>query len=169
MRKEGIEAAYFGFQLDDPKVFDVGDADHRGRRIVKIEDSVMHLPRNLGVFNVAPYIDKGEPVEGTSKIRIMDSGSENLYIGPDFSDVWFAVIKSKRIELHHVPSEIKKVEVEGIFDTAEQKIPLDIAFDILNVVMGQSLKVAGFPVDKTNNADPNVIAYKNRLQEGEGV
>lgn len=159
---------WYASYLPAPKKFDLGEADARGRRIIELTDGIMRLPKNTGFFDIYPYIAKGE-VCGCDHVQIMDAGQESIYCGADFK-IPMAVLKGKRIVVYNIPECVKEMEVEAIFEGGiDMQVPMDVSLDIANAVLGEMLKFPGFPVDKTNDQDPNAVSYKNRLQEKETI
>lgn len=158
-RSRNNSALYFGQHIDR-KVYKVGKPDRKGRRYVELEnkDNYLRLPEGAGVFAVMPVGDCD-----CDDFRKATAGQEWLLCGPDFDDMqWFALIGDK-IELHGAPECLKEVEVVGITSDEEVDIPKDVAFDIVNMVCGLVLKVAGFPIDKTINQNPAATDIEKRL------
>lgn len=157
--------AYYS-QHVDRRIYPVGDADKKGRRYVQLDtgddSGVLKLPRGLGIWGVAPVT--ADKCDCEDFVRGL-AGIDWLLCGPDFEGMqWFTVL-GNRLELHGAPECLKEVEVVGIHSDEEIDIPYDIAFDIINMVMNVSFKTKGYPVDKTDNANPNVEEINRRLNQ----
>lgn len=165
---------YWFFSADIlTKEFELGKADSKGRReiVIKSADSknlfssVVRLPNGMGIFSIRPTGDIPENVP--DHIARAEPGSEWLYRGRAYEGKPFWIPKGERVVFFNLDDCIKKVEVDGIFNLDDLDIPIDIAFDVVNAVLGLTLKVAGFPIDKTNNNDPNLLNIKSKLSNPE--
>lgn len=152
---------YYG-QHTDSQIFTVSEKQENGKRIIEIpkEKEMLRLPNGVGIFSVRSLsTEKCSAVTFVRKIL----GTDWLLCGEDFEDVQTFAIKRNVIELDGAPDCMKEAEVTGIFSDENIDIPVDIAFDIFNLVIGQSLKVAGFPVDKHDNQNPNYKEIEARI------
>lgn len=156
---------YFAEQIDT-REFEVGKADSRGRRSFDLEKNkdIFRLPNGVGIFSISATGDEDCACEGN--FRPAEVGSEWLYCNnPDYSGVKFHIKKGNKIYLYNAPKCMNKVEVDGIFNDDKIDIPEDIAFDIVNAVLSTVLQTAGFPIDKTDDNNPNVTTIKKALAE----
>lgn len=150
------------------KTFKLSKPDLKGRREIVLQgdeekkafDGIIRLPNGLAIYEVSPVGDCPCP-----HIARAEPGSEWLYCGKDYEGLPHWTQKGKKIVAYQLDECIEELEILGIFNDDDLEVPFDIAFDIVNAVLGVSLKVAGFPVDKTNNADPNLLTIKSRLAE----
>lgn len=153
-------------QLMEAVEFEVGKKDKMGRRIIEMEGDVMRLPKGLGIMQVSAAPGEESDV---NFYRIIN-GSDWMYKGREYDEVpYFASRGDDKIILYNSPDCLKKVEVFALKTDEDAIVPEDAAFDIVNQVLGLSLKVAGFPVDTTNNMNPNLIAVKQKLAQTESI
>lgn len=168
--RQAGQVQWFFSPETNTKDFELSDADQRGRRSFEIKgkkkgeefEGVMRMPKGIGVLDLRDA-DSGE------RISRIATGSAWMYMGRAYEGKMFYEQKGIKIITYNVPSCIKKVEMDGMFNLTDMDIPYDIAFDICNSVLGLTLKVAGFPVDKTNDQDPNLLNVKNRLTNPETI
>jgi hypothetical protein len=163
---------FFSDQLE-LREFEVGDPDAKGRREIvireedkerKLFDGVLRLPNGLGIYEVSPV---GDCLCGM--IARAEPGTEWLYCGKAYEDMQRWSPRGKKIVLYNLPKCVEKVEVLAVWNDEDLEIPYDIAFDIVNAVLGLTLKTAGFPIDKSNNADPNLIEMKHKLSDSSSL
>jgi hypothetical protein len=155
-QNEGMEYHYIGNMLK-PRKFPL-PAGTRKRVIDLSKHPMVVLPLNSHIFNMDLLGCDCET--GPTMIA---PGEERFYRGPDFSHYKFFDVEGQSIRTFNFPDCITEVEVSGVWDDDDKDVPADIAFDIINQVLGLTLKVAGFPVDKTDDNDPNVTTVKQRL------
>jgi hypothetical protein len=67
--------------------------------------------------------------------------------------------------VNNLDEKYTDVEVLAIVSDDEMDIPIDVAFDVVNATLGTALKAKGYPVDKTNDADPNPKVIMNKLKD----
>lgn len=174
-RQLGQQYWFFSSEVNT-KEFKLSDPDSKRRRTVVLEDKVskdlfsgvMRLPGGMGVLSVRPAGEVDGCVADDHIARI-ESGAAWLYMGRAYEGKMFYEPKSNKLVTYNIPDCINKLEVDGIFNLDDVEIPDDIAFDICNEVLGLTLKVAGFPIDKTNNNNPNLLALKSKLANPESI
>jgi hypothetical protein len=130
---------YFGDQIET-REFELGEPDSKGRRVFDLEEhaDTIRLPNGLGIFSISPASEKDCGCSG--KFMPAEAGSEWLYCGKDFAGVLFFIKKGRKIYLYNAPDCLTKVEVDGIFNDENVEIPDDIAFDVVNLVLGTTLQ-----------------------------
>lgn len=157
---------YFGNCLTQ-KQFEVTE-DPNHRNIVFIDPPVIKLPHGMGVFSVTPIDNEGYIKEDAALTRL-EAGADWLYTDTELDDLGEQTftIKGNTLFLKNLLEETKKVEVEGIFIEDALDIPEDIAFQVMNYIFTKLIPTEGFPVDKTDDQNPNLIEYKKRLEGNE--
>ena len=137
LRQLGNELLYFSDALD-VKEYKVSVSGNR--KYIELGDDVVSMPHGLGILGVSG-ISSDNNVTHYVKGKI---GDDWLYSGDDFSTVKFYLKKGRRVFLYN--DECLKdgsvIEVEGLYNDDDVQIPKDIAFDIINSVLGLTLKVA---------------------------
>lgn len=165
LRRFEAELLYFGDYVDTK----TATVKKSGKEFyVELDDNTMNLPHGIGIFAVYPLTKDGDHTERCERIQKGQIGADWLYCGEDFDGIPFYIKKGKRIFIYNYSclKEGEEVEIDGLFrDDLEMEIPDDIAFDVINAVLGLTLKVAGFPIDKSNDDDPNVIELRKRIAE----
>lgn len=161
---QGEEYYFFSGDILSEK-FTLSKPDNYGKSRIDMTDKpVIRMPKNAHILNIIPVEDGcsfPEPLEITQ----VQPGEERFYLGPDFNSFTFFVSKGTGLDVYRMPDCVKEVEVEAIYDKDDMDIPLDMAFDICNDVLGISLKVKGFPIPATDNPyDPNAIELRRQLQ-----
>lgn len=153
------------------RVYDLTDADYRGKRSATYTEEVLRLPKNSDVTNV--YMvgsDCKETVNGS--ITQVQPGEENFYMN-DLDLRWyiFFVQKGKKIDTYNVPPCVKKIEVERVYTDNSMDVPLDIAFEVAMGILGFTLKVRGFVPTEDNayDANRNQLRYQLEQQDKKGV
>jgi hypothetical protein len=164
MKNAGEKPVTYFSQVAELRTYDVSEADARGRRRVEIENALV-LPRGLGIISVDSAADEKCDVH----FHQTKAGSDWLYQGAEYEDTPMYSLRSGGVVLRGAPDGLKQVEVLAVLNDTEIDIPLDVAFDIVNSVLGVDLKVAGFPVDKTTDQNPNVVTVKQRLAQPESI
>lgn len=154
---------YFADQIET-REFEVSEPDSRNRRTFDLEEQkeIVRLPNGIGIFAIMLV---GDLPAAQRKFHVGEAGSEWLYSGEEYAGTLFYVRKGKRIHLYNMPRNLKTVEMDGIFNDEEIEIPEDVAFDIVNAVLGAALQTTGFPVDKTDDNNPNVTTVRKALAE----
>ena len=122
------------------------------------------LPKNVHIQNIyAVSCNNSEDIESIPQVQ---PAEENFYVGADFLHFKFAVLKGRALHIYHLPECVKSVDVEATFDSNDIEVPLDFAFDIINAVLGISLKVKGFPIKSDLNPyDPEAREIKRMLEQ----
>lgn len=122
--------------------------------------SFIRLPRNRHIFEVAPISENDCNCDDIIQVQ---PGEERWYKDDEFSGNPFFVVFGEGLDLYHVEDCITEVEVTGFYDKPNMIVSTDLAFDILNIVLGSTLKLKGWPVDVTNNSDSNVKEARSTL------
>lgn len=150
------------------KKFKVGDSNNIGMRRVCMEGiDLFSLPLNAHFTNVYP-LGSGCNGEAIPEVTQVKAGEERFYLSPDFSSFLFYVVKGRGIDTYHIPACVTEVEIETTYNTEDVDISMDLAFEVTQVVLGESVKVNGQPMkilDNTYSPQPREI--KHRLQEAE--
>lgn len=143
------------------------------------EMGMLKLPDASGIIRVAPLMglpdSKEECQEETDELDFDfirgEPGQESTFGSADLLDDLgeaFYVPIGNTLRLFGSP-QAKYAEVDYLPNDEDLDIPEGVAIDILNMVLGPVLKVAGFPVDITDNSDPNVTTVKQRLADPQGL
>lgn len=163
----GSILAYFGNALIE-KIFDI-EKDERCRQYIDTEESsIVKLPNSIGVFSVTALDNDGCLVEDGVFTRL-GQGMDWLYSTSDLQDLGEQTyqILSNRILFKNMTEDTKQVAVRGIFLDDDIDVPEDIAYSIMNDIFTKIVPMQGFPIDKTDDGNPNLIEYKRRLAEQE--
>lgn len=139
----------------------------KDNRIIDLSEvSFIHLPDNGHIFELIPISDTSCDCE---TIVPAPTGSAKFYKSIDFEGFPFYEVRSKEIRLYHVPECIKEVELTGLiereFMDEELIVPYDIAFDIVNQVLGVVLKLKTYPFDKNDADNPINAELNNQLKQ----
>lgn len=163
MKQDGGELLYFGDNVDT-KDYSVQE-DPSGQRYIMIDDALLNIPFGLGIINVYPAKDSGCP----ERFVKQPPGADWLYCGTDFM-IPFYIKKGKRLDLfgNDCVKKETKVYVDGLYFSDQLDLPQDIVWDIMNAVLGVSLKKNGWPVDPTTNDNPNITELKNKISYANG-
>jgi len=161
-----LYGCYFSDQFEDRKFKLEGKGN---RRFFIIEDEernseksgVYRLPYALGIFLIEPVTEDGED-EHPDIIR-SEAGAEWLYTGAAFQGQTFWSPRGKKIMVYNLNKCYEEVNVVGIWNDSDIDIPTDVAFDIVVLVLRESLKTITIPVDRTNDDDPNTKNIKSAL------
>lgn len=138
---------------------------------VCIPEAILDLPNGYGVYQVSPSEEDDEKeLLPFFRGRVGDSWvySDSSGVSEDFGVTTYEVVKDK-IFFNGIAECVSKVElviIPAAFDDKEE-IPMDIAYEIMNHILATVLKVKGFPVDMTNDNDPNVSLVKGKLADPE--
>jgi hypothetical protein len=156
---------YFGNCLS-PKQFTANkDANHRWT--ISLDTPVVKLPHGVGVFSVKPIDNKGY-IHDNQALTRLEGGADWLYTEDDLDDLGQITftIKGNTLFIKNLfaTEEKPKFEVEGIFIEDSLEVPEDVAFQVMNYVFTKLIPTEGFPIDKTDDGNPNLIEYKKRLQ-----
>lgn len=158
---------YFGNILA-LKEFDIKE-DERHRKYSDLADvDLLKLPKGIGIFSVTPIDEQGYIKEDQAFTRL-SPGMDWLYTEEDLDDTGDQTyqVLSNRIMYKNILEETKKVEAQGIFIDNDLEIPEDIAYSIMNDIFTKIVPLQGFPIDKTDDGNPNLIEYKRRLAESD--
>jgi hypothetical protein len=158
---------YFLSPALDIKNFVLSDANGVGMRRADMSAfDLYRLPKNDHITNVYP-VGQGCGTEDIGEITQVQPGEENFYLGPEFSDFMFYVVKGRGINTYHVPPCIKNVDIEAPYDNDNVDVSLDIAFDVANQVLGVALRIPGFVGKDTDNPylPPQSVQLKRALQQ----
>jgi hypothetical protein len=158
--------AYFGNCMTERQYPVTEDDNHRS--IVQFDCPVVKLPHSLGVFSVKP-IDNENYIKDDVAFTRLNAGGDYLYddgVLDDLGDQTFT-LRGKTLFLKNLFEETKKVAVEGLFIDDNFDIPEDVAFQVMNYIFTKLIPTEGFPIDKTDDQNPNLIEYKKRLQGSE--
>jgi hypothetical protein len=158
-RESGGDEYYFYSGDLTIREFDLTEADIQGMRRALIPDEVARLPRNADITNVYP-IGTCNGLNG--EITQVQPGEENFYLSADFKDFLFFVQKGRGVNTYHLPPCVKKIAVERIYITADMEISIDVAFDIMKVVIQLLFGVKG-------TWDKDQIELRKRLEQQEGI
>ncbi len=159
-KKAKNENEYYFYSGDlTIKEFPLSEPNIQGMRRALITDEVVRLPQNADVTNVYP-IGTCNGLNG--EITQVQPAEENFYLSADFADFLFFVQKGKGINTYHLPPCIEKIAVERIYFEADMEISLDVAFDILKVVLQMIFAVKG-------TWDKDQIELRKRLEQLEGI
>jgi|ERR1700733_12901105 len=141
---------YFTSPLLEVKKYQVSELiSERYRRIDMCDEDFFRLPKNAHFTNVYPVGCGQNNIEITQ----VQPAEENFYTSPDFSSFVFFVAKGRGLNFYNLPPCVNHVEVEATYDADEKTdVPLDMAFDILNQVLGVTLRVPGFGNKVVDNA-----------------
>jgi hypothetical protein len=161
---DAIDYYYYSGDLDI-KEYVLGDANLRGMRRIEIPDDVMHLPYNMDITNVYP-VGSCDDGDGTMEITQVAPAEENFYLGEDFEDFLFFVVKGKGLNTYHVPPCINALEVERVYVNENMDVSFDMAYDIANEVLATVLRTKGVPLKILDNPyAPKPTELKRRLEE----
>lgn len=159
------QVVYFG-DFVEPKEFKVNISGQY--KYIELDENILVLPNASGLLDIrvkGEYIKTGEP-----KILRQQIGADWLYTGPDFEGAHFFIKKGKRIYFYNIRlTENDTVELYALFDRDDIDIADDIVFDALNYVMSITLKVVSFPIDPTDDNNPNTQLVKTRLADPAGL
>lgn len=159
---------YFGNCLAPKQFTATKDPNHRWT--IPLDPPVVKLPHGVGVFSVKPIDNEGY-IHDEQALTRLEGGADWLYTEDDLDDLGEQTftIKGNTLFLKNLfpVSENPKFEVEGIFIEDSLDVPEDVAFQVMNYVFSKLVPMEGFPVDKTDDGNPNLIEYKKRLQGSE--
>lgn len=153
---------YFTSPLLNIKRFVLSDLiGDKFKRVEMCDINLFRLPKNAHFTNFYPVGCGDNNIDITQ----VQPAEENFYLGYDFSNYVFCVAKGNGLNFYHLPSCITHVDVEATYDEGEETIiPLDMAFDIVNQVLGVTLRVPGFGNKVVDNAyTSEQLAVKQRM------
>lgn len=183
LRKGGNPYSYFAGAI----VTEYFDISRKGRfRVIEFDPdaSVVRLPHGCGIIRVSPLMaspdDESEdcPEAADAVDESFDTdwikgepGMESTYGSSDLLDdlgeAFFVPIGNTCRLFGNDKAQV--AEVDYIRNDEEMDIPEDACWKIANIVLGPVLKVAGWPVDTTDNSNPNVTTFKSRLDAPVGI
>lgn len=159
--------AYFGNCLSERQLDVTKDANNR--YIVVLNPPVIKLPHGLGILSVKPVDNENNIIDDRAFTRL-PAGGDYLYddnVLDDLGDQTFT-IKSNTLFLKNMfEKETKTVMVEGLFIDDNFDISEDVAFQVMNYIFTKLIPTEGFPIDKTDDQNPNLVEYKKRLAPNE--
>lgn len=160
---------YFGNCLSPKQFTAIKDDNHRV--IINLDPPVVKLPHGIGIFSVKP-IDKEGYIHDEQALTRLEGGADWLYTEQDIDDLGDQTftIKGNMLFIKGLFNEFMdgdKFEVEGIFIEDSLDVPEDVAFQVMNYIFTKIIPTEGFPIDKTDDSNPNLIEYKKRLQGSE--
>lgn len=146
-------------------VYKLGEANYKGRRTAETTQEVLRLPRNADLININLVASNcSKDVSGL--LTQVQPAEENFYINDnELKRYMFYVQKGSNIDTYNVPDCVDEIEVERIFTNENLDIPLDIAFDVSNAVLGISLKVRGFNPLEDNAMDGSKNQLRYQLEQ----
>lgn len=157
--------SYFGNCLSARQFNVIKD---ESKRIIVPIDSVVKLPHGMGIFSVKPVDNEGIVLEDSNFTRL-EAGADWLYTNDDLEDLGDQTftIKGNTLFLKNLFEDTKKVEIEGLYIDDDFDIPEDVAFQVMNYIFTKLIPTEQFPIDKTDDGNPNLIEYKKRLEGNE--
>ena len=157
--EEGDEYFFISQNLERQNFKVTTDKQNR-KRVDLSSANFIRLPRNRHIFEVIPIGENDCYCEDFIQVQ---PGEERWYKGVEYIGNPFFVVFGKGFDLYHVDDCVTEVEVTGFYDKDDMIVTTDLAFDILNAVLGDALKVKGWPVDVTNGNDSNVKEAQSAL------
>jgi hypothetical protein len=162
------DESYFYSPTLDVKRFTLSEPNAVGmRRADMSEFDLYRLPHNKHIPNIYP-VGQACGTEDVGQITLLDNpGEENFYLGTEYEGFMFGVIKGRGINTYHVPPCIKEIDIEATYDNDNVDVPLDIAFDVSNQVLGVALRIPGYIGKDTDNPyqTPQSLQLKRALQQ----
>lgn len=132
-----------------------------------INEDMMLLPRNSGIFNIYPLLFENGLVCGidyANAFTRIATGSEWFYDQDRIEDLGLkAFVQRGHQPVLYCDLKITQVALEGIFRGDDYDVPEYVARAIINDVLTTTLKVAGFPVDMTDDGNPNVKLVNEKI------
>lgn len=163
-----VKAAEFGVKTN-PRGYRTVDIDFEKNKIVK-------LPDGNGIIRITP-IDGDGKIDYNSFYTPAPAGSEWQYCTEEFLEdtgekVYIQMgneIRLFRAKADQLEDGKEKVEMVYVSDDDDAEIPTDIIWDIINNVLGIVLRVEGFPVDKTDDQNPNVQQINSKISTAQAA
>lgn len=153
-------------------------------RVVQLEEGgAVKLPYSMGIMRVAPVMgpmsddeeqeddDCGEIFDDNDVFSMGEPGYEYTFGSSDMLDDLgepFYVPIANTLRLFGF-KEADYAEVDYIKNDEDLDIPESAAWQVINMVLGPVLKVVGFPVDVTEDGNPNVVTIKKQLADPQGL
>jgi hypothetical protein len=163
-RQQGNVSAFVGDQIRAAE-FKTAKSD-RGILTVDIDfdvTKIVKLPDGNGVIRITPINDGGK-IDYSINFSKAPAGSEFMFCTNEFLDdtgELIYIMSSNEIRLFG--SDVEQVEMVYVADDDDVDVPEDIAWDMINDVLGIVLRVEGFPVDKTDDQNPNVQQINSKI------
>lgn len=162
------DESYFYSPALDIKTFTLSEPNAVGMRRADMSAfDLYRLPHNKHIPNVYP-VGQACETKDVGQITLLDNpGEENFYLGPEYEDFMFGVVKGRGVNTYHVPPCIKEVDIESTYDNDNVDVSLDIAFDVASQVLGVALRIPGYAGKETNNPyqSPQSLQLKRALQQ----
>ena len=166
-RKLGEDDEYYFYSGDLlSKEFSLSDVDSRGYRYADMSKyEVFRLPKNSHIRNVYAVADSKCDCSN-EEITQVSPGEESFYTNGEYSGFQYFVVQGKGLLTRNIPSCVKKISVDSIYNVPEMDISYDMAFNIANVVLGVNLKIKGFPIKSNDNTyNPQADELQSRIKE----
>jgi len=164
---EGDDSYFYSPALDI-KRFPLSEPNAVGmRRADMSEFDLYRLPHNKHIPNIYP-VGQACGTEDVGQITLLDKpGEENFFLGPDYEEFMFGVVKGRGVNTYHIPPCIKEVDIEATYDNDKVDVSLDIAFDVASQVLGVALRIPGYIGKDTDNPyqTPQSLQLKRALQQ----
>lgn len=152
----------------------------RGYQLVDFDfakNKITKLPDGNGIIRVTPINTDGKIDYSRNYSRAM-AGSEWMYCTAEFledTDELIYIALSNEIRLFGYKPDLmlfkeetdELVEMVYVADDDDTDIPNDICWEIINDVLGIVLRVEGFPVDKTDDQNPNVQQINSKISSAQ--
>lgn len=177
--KQGGPVGAFVSDIVKAKEFKVINTK-RGYQVVDFDfnkNKITKLPDGNGIVRVTPIDTEGRIDYNKNYSRAM-AGSEWMYCTPEFLEdtgelIYIAMSNEIRlfgsnIDLIQRPEDgNEQVEMVYVSDDDDTDIPNDMCWEIINNVLGIVLRVEGFPVDKTDDQNPNVQQINSKISSAQ--
>lgn len=164
--------------FSDSIVTEVFPVKKKGRyRVIQFEEDagVVKLPHAMGIMRVAPVVSDNEECDddydGSDIFLRGEPGQENTFGAADLLDDLgerFYVPIGNTLRLFG-DKDVDQVEVDYIKNDEDLEIPEAIGIAIIKDVLKIVMPGVNYSVDTTDNADPNVTTYKQRLADPQGL
>lgn len=142
----------------------------RGILIVDYDPKVtlfVRLPDGNSIVRITPIDTEGK-IDYKYNFTKAPAGSEWMYATEQFlNDTGEIIYIQFANEIRLFGSETDTVEMVYVADDDDVEIPTDIAWEIINDVLGIVLRVEGFPVDKTDDQNPNVQQINSKISSAQ--
>jgi hypothetical protein len=169
-RQSGNISAFISDQVK-PREFPT-KKNERGTLIVDIDfdrQRIVKLPDGNGIIRITP-IDGDGQIDYSINFSKAPAGSEFIYATEAFlDDTSELVYIAMSNEIRLFGSQPGYVEMVYVSDDDDVDVPSDIAWEIINDVLGIVLRVEGFPVDKTDDQNPNVQQINSKISSAQAV
>jgi hypothetical protein len=151
----------------------------KGRyRVVQFEEGgAVKLPNGMGIFRVSPAMAADDDTECEDEFDNaqeftrgqpgMESSFGTAEMLDDLDEAFFVPVANK-LRLFGF-DQAKFAEVDYIKNDENLDIPEGPAWTIIMQVLGPVLKVVGYPVDVTDDSNPNVVTIKKALADPQGL